>query len=143
MAVADFVRVNLAMMKPVNKLQTLLQTAAAASRAAAKMRFAMMLVGNVVLMSASATAQTAADLYKEADLPLGEKLLRDHRCAECHSRKVGGDGAAIYRPKGRINTPGALRGMVETCNLELNLALFPDEVTSISAVLNRDHYRFK
>ena len=131
------------MMKPVNKLQTLLQTAAAASRAAAKMRFAMMLVGNVVLMSASATAQTAADLYKEADLPLGEKLLRDHRCAECHSRKVGGDGAAIYRPKGRINTPGALRGMVETCNLELNMALFPDEVTSISAVLNRDHYRFK
>ena len=131
------------MMKPANKLQTLLQTAAAASRAAAKMRFAMMLVGNVVLMSASATAQTAADLYKEADLPLGEKLLRDHRCAECHSRKVGGDGAAIYRPKGRINTPGALRGMVETCNLELNLALFPDEVTSISAVLNHDHYRFK
>ena len=131
------------MMKPANKLQTLLQTAAAASRAASKMRFAMMLVGNVVLMSASATAQTAADLYKEADLPLGEKLLRDHRCAECHSRKVGGDGAAIYRPKGRINTPGALRGMVETCNLELNLALFPDEVTSISAVLNHDHYRFK
>jgi hypothetical protein len=36
-----------------------------------------------------------------------------------------------------------LRGMVEQCNLELNLALFPDEVTSISAVLNRDHYRFK
>jgi hypothetical protein len=32
---------------------------------------------------------------------------------------------------------------VETCNLELNLTLFPDEVTSISAVLNRDHYRFK
>ena len=131
------------MMKPANKLQTLLQTAAAASRAASKMRFAMTLVGNVVLMSSSATAQTAANLYKEADLPLGEKLLRDHRCAECHSRKVGGDGASIYRPKGRINTPGALRGMVETCNLELNLALLPDEVTSISAVLNRDHYRFK
>jgi hypothetical protein len=90
-----------------------------------------------------ALAQTAALLYQEADLPLGEKLLREHRCAECHIRRVGGDGAAIYRPKGRINSPGALRGMVETCNLELNLTLFPDEVTSISAVLNRDHYRFK
>ena len=88
-------------------------------------------------------AQTAAMLYKEADLPLGEKLLREHRCAGCHSRKVGGDGSDIYRPKGRINTPGALRGMVETCNLELNLTLFPDEVTSIAAVLNRDHYHFK
>ena len=107
------------------------------------MRLAMALVLNMALVSPNATAQTAADLYKEADLPLGEKLLREHRCAECHSRKVGGDGTAIYRPKGRINTPGALRGMVETCNLDLNLTLFPDEVTSISAVLNRDHYRFK
>jgi hypothetical protein len=96
-----------------------------------------------VLLATPAAAQTAASLYKEADLPLGEKLLREHRCAECHSRRVGGDGTDIYRPQGRINTPGALRGMVEQCNLELNLTLFPDEVTSISAVLNRDHYRFK
>lgn len=51
--------------------------------------------------------------------------------------------AAICRPQGRINTPGALRGMVEHCNLELNLALFPDEMTSFSAVLNRDHHRLK
>ena len=94
------------------------------------------------LMSAGACAQSAASLYADADLPLGEKLLREHRCAECHIRKVGGDGSAIYRPRGRIDSPGALRGMVEQCNLELNLALFPDEVTAISAVLNRDHYRF-
>ena len=95
------------------------------------------------LMPTHAAAQSVASLYKDADLSVGEKLLREHRCAECHSRKVGGDGTAIYRPQGRINSPGALRGMVEQCNLELNLALFPDEVTSISAVLNRDHYRFK
>lgn len=88
-------------------------------------------------------AQTAAELYKEADLAVGRKLLQEHRCAECHARTHGNDGNDIYRPKGRINTPGALRGMVEQCNLQLNLALFPDEVTSISAVLNRDHYRFK
>jgi hypothetical protein len=36
-----------------------------------------------------------------------------------------------------------LRGMVEQCNTELNLGLFPEEVTAVSAVLNRDHYRFK
>lgn len=95
------------------------------------------------LCPAPAAAQTAAALYQEADLPLGERLLREHRCTECHIRKVGGDGSAIYRPAGRINTPGALRGMVDQCNLELNLSLFPDEVTSIAAVLNRDHYRFK
>ena len=95
------------------------------------------------LWPAPSAAQTASALYQEADLALGEKLLREHRCTECHIRKVGGDGSAIYRPAGRIGTPGALRGMVEQCNLELNLALFPDEVTSIAAVLNRDHYRFK
>jgi hypothetical protein len=86
---------------------------------------------------------SAALLFREADLAAGEKLIREHQCSACHVRKVGGDGAAIYRPHGRIGTPAALRGMVEQCNLQLNLALFPDEVTSISAVLNRDHYRFK
>lgn len=109
--------------------------------AAQALRFALCALA--VLASASATAQSAAALYADADIAVGEKLLREHRCEACHSRKFGGDGTAIYRPKGRINTPGALRGMVETCNLELNLTLFPDEVTSIAAVLNRDHYRFK
>jgi hypothetical protein len=56
---------------------------------------------------------------------------------------VGGDGSAIYKPAGRLNSPGLLRGMVEQCNTELNLGLFPEEVNSISAVLNRDHYRLK
>lgn len=105
-------------------------------------------VAGGLLLAAAAVAQpdasqTSAVLYEGADPALGERLIREHRCVACHSRKVGGDGTAIYRPKGRINTPGALRGMVEQCNLELNLSLFPDEVTAISAVLNRDHYRFK
>ncbi len=101
------------------------------------------LTSGLLLVATATSAQTAAALFQGADLPLGERLIREQRCAECHSRKVGGDGAAIYRPQGRINTPGALRGMVEQCNLELNLTLFPDEVTAISAVLNRDHYRFR
>jgi len=36
-----------------------------------------------------------------------------------------------------------LRGMVEQCNTELNLGLFPEEVHSVAAVLARDHYKFK
>ncbi len=97
-----------------------------------------------LLLAGPALAQTppAAELFRDADLGLGERLLKEHRCAECHARKVGGDGSAIYRPKGRINSPGLLRGMVENCNTELNLSLFPEEVTAIAAVLNRDHYRF-
>ena len=80
--------------------------------------------------------------YPEADLALGQKLLREHDCAACHVRRVGGDGNSIYRPSGRINTPSALVTMVERCNTELNLQLFPEDVLSIAAVLQRDHYRF-
>ncbi|MES2714160.1 MAG: hypothetical protein V4795_00245 [Pseudomonadota bacterium] len=95
------------------------------------------------LLGAASPVLAQAGLFQGADMALGERLLREHRCAECHVRKVGGDGTAIYRPQGRINAAGALRGMVEQCNLELNLALFPDEVNAIAAVLNRDHYRFR
>ena len=82
------------------------------------------------------------EIFKDADLPLGEKLIKEHACSACHARKVGGDGSAIYRPAGRINTPGALRGMVDLCSTELNLGMFPEEVTAVAAVLQRDHYRF-
>lgn len=90
----------------------------------------------------SRSQSTAAALFKDADLALGSKLIEERKCVACHVRKVGGDGSAIYRSKGRINTPPSLRGMVEQCNTEMNLGLFPEEVTAIAAVLNRDHYRF-
>ena len=86
---------------------------------------------------------TAASLFQGADLVSGDRMLAEHNCAACHIRKMGGDGSAIYRPQGRISTPGFLRGMVEQCNMELKLSLFPEEVTAIAAVLNRDHYKFK
>ena len=82
-------------------------------------------------------------LYQGADLDVGQQLIVQNKCSQCHQRKVGGDGSAIYRPGKRIGTAAALRGMVEMCNTELNLALFPDEVNAIAAVLNRDYYRFK
>jgi hypothetical protein len=90
-----------------------------------------------------AAAQPALHSWPEADLKLGAKLIEEHACTACHARKVGGDGSAIYRPTGRINTAGFLRGMVEQCNTELRLSLFPDEVTAVAAVLNRDFYRFR
>lgn len=93
----------------------------------------------------SAHAQGASGLaiFEGADLALGERLIGEHKCSECHAKRVGGNGHAIYRPTGRINTPGFLRGMVEQCNSELNLGLFPEEVTAVAAVLQRDHYRFR
>jgi hypothetical protein len=95
----------------------------------------------ILFLTAGAHAQVPA-VFQGADLKLGEKLIAESKCVACHQKKVGGDGAAIYKPAGRINAPGALRGMVEQCNTELNLGMFPEEVTSVAAVLNRDHYRF-
>jgi hypothetical protein len=95
----------------------------------------------LVAIAAGARAQ-APDLFRDADLALGARLLAEHRCNECHARQVGGDGSAIFRPQGRISSPGLLRDKVEYCSSELNLKLFPDEVTAIAAVLNRDHYHF-
>jgi len=84
----------------------------------------------------------AAEIFKEADLALGEKLIAEHKCTQCHVSKVGGNGSAMYKPLGRINTAGLLRGMVEMCNTQMNLGMFPEEVTAVAAVLNRDHYKF-
>jgi hypothetical protein len=101
----------------------------------------------LVWLGLSVAAMTAhaqvPEVFRGADRALGAKLMAEHKCVACHASKVGGDGSAIYKPAGRINTPGFLRGMVEQCNTELNLSLFPEEVTAIAAVLNRDHYRFK
>ena len=98
-------------------------------------------------LAAAAAAALAAggtpQIFRQADLAQGEALIRQHRCSECHARRVGGDGSLMYRPFERLHDAGALRGMVEACNTELGLQMFPDEVTAVAAVLNRDHYRFE
>jgi len=100
-----------------------------------------MLAMALVLWGLHAQAQPA--IFKNADLKLGEKLIADNKCVACHVSKVGGDGSAIYKPQGRINTAAFLRGMVEQCNTQLNLGMFPEEVDAVAAVVNRDHYKFK
>lgn len=101
---------------------------------------ALLLAGGATFLASQARA---ADIFKDADLALGQRLIAEHKCVACHVSKVGGDGSAMYKPQGRINTAGLLRGMVEMCNTQMNLGLFPEEVTAVAAVLNRDHYKFK
>ena len=103
--------------------------------------FALCSLWSGLFLLTNAHAQPA--LFKDADLKLGAQLIAQNNCDGCHQKRVGGDGSAMYRPLGRINTPGFLRGMIEQCNTELNLGFFPEEVTAVAAVLNRDHYKFK
>ena len=95
-----------------------------------------------MLVGGSGFALAEPSLFEDADLKLGAELIETHQCQACHTRRVGGDGSDIYNPQGRINNPGFLRGMVEHCNTELNLGLFPEEVTAVAAVLNRRYYKF-
>jgi hypothetical protein len=32
--------------------------------------------------------------FPGADLTLGQKLISEHQCAQCHAQKVGGNGSA-------------------------------------------------
>ncbi len=96
----------------------------------------------ITLLGGVGRAVAEPEIFKGADLPLGTELMSTHACHQCHIRQVGGDGNDIYNPKGRIHSAGLLRGMVEYCNTQLNLGLFPEEVTAVAAVLNRRHYRF-
>lgn len=95
-----------------------------------------------IAFSASWACATDQNPFKDADLKLGERLIAEHKCNQCHAQKWADDGKAIYRPKGRINTPAALVSMVERCSTELSLGLFPEEIDAMAAVLNRDHYHF-
>jgi hypothetical protein len=101
----------------------------------------MLLLGGALAVG-NAKAQ-GAEIFKGADLALGQKMIAESKCVACHISKVGGDGSKIYKPAGRINNAGLLRGMVEMCNTSMNLGLFPEDVTAVAAVLNRDHYKFK
>ncbi|MEY2688292.1 MAG: hypothetical protein RL375_2490 [Pseudomonadota bacterium] len=107
----------------------------------------VLLVGlvSMPLVGAQAVAAQPSGLaiFDGADLALGRQLIDEHACEECHARNAGGNGTGIYRPTVRITTPGLLRGMVEYCNTQLNLGMFPEEVTAVAAVLQRDYYRFK
>lgn len=117
-----------------------------ASRACASDRRWQRLASSAWLLAGAAALMAgpshAADIFKDADLALGEKLIAEHKCTQCHQARVGGDGSATYKPMGKINTAGLLRGMVEMCNTSMNLGMFPEEVTAVAAVLNRDHYKF-
>ena len=108
-----------------------------------KLRNAVGLTLTLTLILAGLNAQAQPAIFKGADYKLGEKLITENKCTACHVSKVGGDGSAIYKPQGRINTAAFLRGMVEQCNTQLNMGMFPEEVDAVAAVINRDHYKFK
>lgn len=101
-------------------------------------------MGAMLTLGAGVGGANAETIFHGADLALGQKLIAEHKCSSCHARRVGGDGNDIYKqPGSKVANAALLRGMVEYCNTELGLGMFPEEVTAVSAVLNRDFYKYR
>ncbi len=61
----------------------------------------------------------------------------DATCETCH-------GEDFYQRQDRkVHSYAALEAFVEGCNTNLDVGWFPDEVTDVSAWLNREYYRFE
>ena len=73
------------------------------------------------------------------------KEIDQHKCYACHAKKTGfGNGDMIYtRSDSKVNSLAKLKTMVERCNTELRLDLFPEDEADVIAYLNKQFYKFK
>ncbi|HMV62182.1 MAG TPA: cytochrome c [Zoogloea sp.] len=91
-----------------------------------------------------AIACLGAALAQAADPVLGEKLAREHRCADCHRRLIGGDGSALYtRPDRKVTSRDKLTAQVSFCSSQLKTGWFPEEEEAVAAWLNQRYYHFR
>jgi mono/diheme cytochrome c family protein len=97
----------------------------------------------VSLMALSSTTLYANDLFKNADINAGKKLVNTH-CISCHASSFGGDGSEIYtRELRKIKTPSGLVAQVRNCNTMLDLKWFDEDEVNVAAYLNQQYYHFK
>jgi hypothetical protein len=82
--------------------------------------------------------------FATANLENG-KEIDQHKCYACHAKKTGfGNGDMIYtRSDSKVNSLAKLKSMVERCNTELRLDLFPEDEVDVTAYLNKQFYKFK
>jgi cytochrome c2 len=73
------------------------------------------------------------------------KAIDQNKCYACHAKKTGfGNGDMIYtRSDSKVNSLAKLKTMVERCNTELRLDLFPEDEADVVAYLNKQFYKFK
>ena len=86
----------------------------------------------------------SASSFATANLENG-KEIDQHKCYACHAKKTGfGNGDMIYtRSDSKVNSLAKLKSMVERCNTELRLDLFPEDEVDVTAYLNKQFYNFK
>ncbi len=96
-----------------------------------------------ILVMLASTSLQANDLFKNADVVAGKKLINAH-CINCHASSFGGDGSEIYtRELRKIKTPSGLVAQVRNCNTMLDLKWFEEDEVNVAAYLNQQYYHFK
>lgn len=106
-----------------------------------KLLFITGLVNSLIVLSS--TTLYANDLFKNADINAGKKLVSTH-CISCHASSFGGDGSEIYtRELRKIKTPSGLVAQVRNCNTMLDLKWFDEDEINAAAYLNQQYYHFK
>ena len=78
-------------------------------------------------------------LYDEVEL---ERTIRgveytDANCETCH------DTAFFQRKDRKVTTYAKLEGFVEGCNTNLDVGWFPEDVSDVTAYMNREFYHFE
>jgi mono/diheme cytochrome c family protein len=64
-------------------------------------------------------------------------------CVDCHVRRVGGDGTAMYtRSERKVTSTAKLDAQIAACNSQLATGYFPEEEAHIAAYLNLRYYKF-
>lgn len=78
------------------------------------------------------------------DPATGEKMVKEHACASCHQRLVGGDGSALYtRSDRKVTSKEKLAAQVSFCSTQLKTGWFPEDEEHVVAWLNHRYYHFK
>ncbi|MDD5057810.1 MAG: cytochrome c [Sideroxydans sp.] len=95
-----------------------------------------------LLMLAAATAQAAP--FAKGNTNNGKKLFAKYECSNCHERKMGGDGSAIFtRPNRKVHDAGELIPQIKFCSGIVGAKLSAQEEQDLAAYLNQTYYQFK
>ncbi|WP_251370187.1 hypothetical protein [Polynucleobacter sp. MWH-CaK5] len=103
-----------------------------------------MLKKSIITVSLTVALTAIASPAFSADINNG-KTLHQAKCYQCHAEKSGlGNGDIIYtRADRKVKDPARLKFMVNMCNTELRLDLFPEDEADLVAYLNQQFYKFK
>jgi len=80
------------------------------------------------------------------EVETGRRLLAENGCdGSCHrSHSPDDDPIGLYtRATRKVQSRAELRRQVEFCVSQLNSMIFPEDIGSVAAALDHDHYHFE